>query len=74
MDNVRRLTFIGQISDGSVKAALYWKGDLVTLDGPLSFSLDEWLELRDASADEDNVWVTTPAEYEDLTGEAIDRV
>lgn len=68
------LIFVGQIDGKSVKAAVYFNGDPVSIDGPLWFTLDQWHKLRSISEEDDGehpIWATTPAEYEQTTGEAI---
>lgn len=75
MSDKTGLRFVGQIDTRHVKAAVYFNGDIVSIDGPLWFTLDQWTALRELGEENngDNpIWATTPAEYEETTGEKIE--
>lgn len=68
--------FVGSIEgDGpSIMADVWFNGDLVSLGGPLYFTLDQWQKLRNLSTENDGenpLWATTEVEYLSATGAAV---
>lgn len=61
--------FVGEIEEGNVQAHIYFNGNLLTMTGRVWFTLDEWLEARCLSANFDDVWVATKAEYDEVLRE-----
>ena len=61
------LVFVGSLEDGHIEAHVYLNGKSISFVGPLWLSLDEWMELRRRTDDDDFLWVATKAEYEEAT-------
>lgn len=71
MSDTTGLIFVGKLDGGThVKADLRFNGESVTVDGPLWFTLDQWIQLRTLGQENEEypIWATTEAEYEDSTG------
>lgn len=65
------LHFVGSLAEGHVEVHVYLNGISLSIVGPLWLSLDQWMELRQRTQDDDFISCLTHAEYEETLTEIV---
>ena len=70
---IEGFVFVGEIVEGKVEASVFFNDNYLSMSGRVWFTLDEWLEARRLTDNDDNVWCATEAEYAEATEVVVEQ-